>query len=82
MNENALAKRIGEKNIISFIVHCDEKNCHIHATIVPILEDGRLSAKDMFGGGSLISARDKMREWHDWYADVNEKWATVQINAI
>jgi hypothetical protein len=73
-NYNALAKRIGEKNIISFIVHCDEKNCHIHATIVPILEDGRLSAKDMFGGGSLVSARDKMREWHDWYATVNEKW--------
>ena len=27
-----------------------------------------------FGGGSLIAARDKMREWHDWYASVNEKW--------
>ena len=73
-NYNALAKRVGEKNIVSFIVHCDEKNCHIHATITPILEDGRLSAKDMFGGGSLVAARDKMREWHDWYAAVNEKW--------
>lgn len=73
-NYKALAERIGEKNIISFIVHCDEKNCHIHATITPILEDGRLSAKDMFGGGSLVTARDKMREWHDWYAAVNEKW--------
>ena len=57
-----------------FIVHCDEKNCHIHATITPILKDGRLSAKDMFGGGSLVAARNKMREWHDWYAAVNEKW--------
>ncbi|MBR4238503.1 MAG: hypothetical protein IKQ03_03715 [Prevotella sp.] len=28
----------------------------------------------MFGGGSLVAARDKMREWHDWYAAVNEKW--------
>ena len=73
-NYKALAERIGEKNIISFIAHCDEKNCHIHATITPILEDGRLSAKDMFGGGSLVAARDKMREWHDWYASVNEKW--------
>ena len=73
-NYNALAKRVGEKNIVSFIVHCDEKNCHIHATIVPILEDGRLCAKDMFGGGSKDAARDKMREWHDWYAAINEKW--------
>ena len=73
-NYKALAERIGEKNIISFIAHCDEKNCHIHATITPILKDGRLSAKDMFGGGSLVAARDKMREWHDWYAAVNEKW--------
>ena len=73
-NYNALAKRVGEKNIVSFIVHCDEKNCHIHATIVPILEDGRLCAKDMFGGSSRDAARDKMREWHDWYAAINEKW--------
>lgn len=73
-NYNALAKRVGEKNIVSFIIHCDEKNCHIHATIVPILEDGRLCAKDMFGGGSRDAARGKMREWHDWYANVNEKW--------
>lgn len=73
-NYNALAKKIGEENIISFIVHCDEKNCHVHATITPILPDGRMSAKDMFGGGSKVAASEKMREWHDWYASVNEKW--------
>ena len=28
----------------------------------------------MFGGSSWVAARDKMREWHDWYAAVNEKW--------
>lgn len=73
-NYNALAKKVGEKNIISFICHCDEKGCHIHATITPILEDGRLCAKEMFGGGSLDAARKCMQEWHDWYAAVNGKW--------
>jgi hypothetical protein len=28
----------------------------------------------MFGGSSLVAARDKMREWHDWNATGNEKW--------
>jgi hypothetical protein len=74
MNRLAFGDQDGEKNIISFICHCDEKGCHIHATITPILEDGRLCAKEMFGGGSLDAARKCMQEWHDWYAAVNEKW--------
>ena len=28
----------------------------------------------MFGGSSLVAVRDKMREGHDWYAAVKEKW--------
>ena len=28
----------------------------------------------MFGGSSLIAARNKMREWQERYAVTNEKW--------
>ena len=71
---NAHIKRMPEIEQFALDNYKALADCHIHATITPILEDGRLSAKDMFGGGSLVAARDKMREWHDWYAAVNEKW--------
>lgn len=35
----------GEKNIVRFSVHRDERTPHIHCVVVPITEDGRLSAK-------------------------------------
>ena len=28
----------------------------------------------MFGSGSIVDARGKIRDWHDWYAEVNKKW--------
>ena len=37
------------ENIVRFSVHMDEKTPHIHAVIVPITADGRLSAKDFIG---------------------------------
>ena len=43
-------REFGEENVVSFIVHLDELNPHAHAVIVPITKDGRLSAKDLFGG--------------------------------
>lgn len=44
-----LAKEFGLKNIVDFTVHLDERTPHIHATIVPITRDGRLSAKEIIG---------------------------------
>ncbi|MEF2229185.1 MAG: MobV family relaxase [Candidatus Cardinium sp.] len=35
----------GEKNIVRFSIHRDERTPHIHCVIVPITPDGRLSAK-------------------------------------
>lgn len=67
-------REFGEDNIASFIVHLDELNPHAHAVIVPITKDGRLSAKDMFGGSDLNQAKAKMRDLHSRLAEVNEKY--------
>lgn len=47
---NHLAKKFGAANIIDFIVHLDETNPHIHATLVPLTRDGKLSYTELFGG--------------------------------
>jgi len=36
----------GEKNIVRFSIHRDEHTPHIHCVVVPITQDGRLSAKE------------------------------------
>jgi hypothetical protein len=38
----------GKQNIISAIVHMDEKTPHLEVNMVPITADGRLCAKDLF----------------------------------
>jgi hypothetical protein len=52
-NLNFLKEKFGEKNVVSFTLHQDEKTPHVHAVIVPITQDGRLSAKDTFTRQSL-----------------------------
>jgi hypothetical protein len=52
-NLNFLKEKFGEKNVVSFTLHQDEKTPHVHAVIVPITLDGRLSAKDTFTRQSL-----------------------------
>ncbi len=59
-NLNFLKEKYGEKNVVSFTLHQDEKTPHVHAVIVPITEDGRLSAKDVFNRQGL---RDLQTEY-------------------
>ncbi len=54
-----LAKRVGRQNIISAVVHMDEKTPHLHLTFVPLTKDGRLSAKDILGNRAALS------KWQD-----------------
>lgn len=42
---NFLKECYGEKNIVSAVVHMDEKTPHMHLTAVPLTADGKLSAK-------------------------------------
>lgn len=43
-----IKERYGEENTLYAVVHRDEANPHMHVGVVPITEDGRLSAKDIF----------------------------------
>ena len=43
-------QRWGAVNIISAVVHLDERTPHMHLDFVPLTEDGRLSAKVVLGG--------------------------------
>lgn len=61
-NLDFIKREYGEKNIVRFSVHRDEKTMHIHAVTVPLTSDGRLSAKEVLGG------RKEMSERQDRYA--------------
>lgn len=45
--------KYGERNLVSATIHYDERTPHMHVNFVPVTEDGRLSAKDLFSPNSL-----------------------------
>lgn len=50
-----LIQRVGNENIISAVVHMDEKTPHLHLTFVPLTKDNRLCAKEILGGRADLS---------------------------
>lgn len=64
----------GEDNIVGFYAHLDEKCPHIHCTILPITEEGKLSHKKVFHGESKEAMRKHLLYLHDELAKVNAKW--------
>lgn len=52
-NLNYLKKTFGEKNVVSCTLHQDEKSPHLHAVVIPITADNRLSAKKLFNPATL-----------------------------
>lgn len=58
-----LKEEFGEKNVIFATVHKDETTPHLHAGIVPITDDGRLSYKSFVSSKmDLIKLQDKYYE--------------------
>ena len=56
-------KTFGEENILSAVVHLDEKSPHMHVCFVPITKDGRLSSKSIIGGpAGLVKLQDMFYE--------------------
>ena len=71
-----LKERIGEANIISAVVHMDEKTPHLHLCFVPLTKDGRLSAKEILGN------KKAMIQWQDdFYACMSERWTELERGA-
>ena len=71
---NLVSKQYGEENILSFVVHLDERNPHVHCSIVPMNEEkNKISFTHVFGK-SIHETKTKLKEMHDQAAAVNEKW--------
>ena len=70
---NFLKERVGEENIISAVVHMDEKTPHLHLCFVPLTKDNRLSAKEILGN------KKAMIQWQDdFYACMSERWPELE----
>ena len=54
-----LIQRVGRENIVSAVVHMDEKTPHLHLTFVPLTQDNRLCAKEILGN------RASLTKWQD-----------------
>jgi hypothetical protein len=68
-----MKKEVGEQNIISAVVHMDEKTPHMHFCFTPITEDNRLSAKEIIGN------KPKLVEWQDrFHAFMAQRWLELE----
>ncbi|WP_425516303.1 MobV family relaxase [Caldifermentibacillus hisashii] len=68
-----LIQRIGRENIVSAVVHMDEKTPHMHLAFVPLTEDNRLSAKEILGNRASLS------KWQDdFLACMVEKYPDLE----
>ena len=71
-----LKERVGEENIISAVVHMDEKTPHLHLCFVPLTKDNRLSAKEILG-----NKKNMIRWQDDFYACMAERWPELERGA-
>ena len=73
-----VARKFGEENIISFVVHLDETTAHAHCDIVPVNEQGRISYKDVFHGHTKAEYKQFILQLHNELAEVNRKWGLAR----
>ena len=58
-----LENEYGRENILGAAIHLDESKPHLHLDVVPLTEDGRLSAKEIVGGkGKMHQNQSKWLE--------------------
>ena len=68
-----MSKKYGEKNIAAFIVHLDEKNPHIHCTLLPITEQNKFPWRKVMVGeeNSKMAYSRRMTELHYEISQIN-----------
>ena len=79
---SAVAKKYGEENIVSFVVHCDESSPHVHCCILPIYYDekkghNRVMYRDTFGGDG-----DVLESLHNYISGINQKWGLERGESV
>ena len=57
-----LARFVGQENVISAMIHMDEKTPHMHFLHVPVTQDGRLNANAIYTRESLRCLQREMPE--------------------
>ena len=68
-----ISERVGEQNILSAVVHMDEKTPHMHLCFVPITPDNKLSAKAILGNQKSLS------EWQTAYHErMSARWNQLE----
>lgn len=72
----------GEENIVGFYVHLDEKNPHIHCTLLPITPRNKFSFKELFAGKDKIEFKERTLQLHNELAVVNARWGLGRGQSI
>jgi len=68
-----IESKVGRENIISAVVHMDERTPHMHLSFCPITLDKRLSAKTILGNPAKLS------RWQtDYHAAMSERWPELE----
>ena len=68
-----ISERVGKQNILSAVVHMDEKTPHMHLCFVPITFDNKLSAKSILGNQKSLS------EWQTAYHErMSARWSELE----
>jgi len=71
-----IQERYGQKNTLYAVIHHDEATPHMHVGVIPITEDNRLSAKDIFNKQELRELQEefpKHLQKHDFEIVRGEK---------
>ena len=68
-----MESKIGRENIISAVVHKDERTAHMHLSFCPITFDKKLSAKSILGNQAQLS------RWQtDYHKAMSSRWPELE----